>query len=146
MEHEFGYGYYIKRIQLALQKNADDALRKYELTRSQVEILHFLKTNQDRNISQKDVQDFLHISNPSVTGLVNRLEAKGFIYRSTDERDRRVRYLHLDQKAKQMNRDLIRSFHNYEAKLVENMSEEEQETLYRLLKLMLHNIEKEESE
>ena len=56
---------------------------KYDLTKSQIDVLRILRFS-NHPLCQKDIQDFLHVTNPTVTGLLNRLESKGLIKRICD--------------------------------------------------------------
>ena len=57
--------------------------------------LHFTDKNP---VIQKDIEEHFHISNPTVTGILNRLEQKGFIERKQSLKDKRVRTIVLTKK------------------------------------------------
>ena len=60
-------------------RNADfDALG---ITSSQASVMMFLFKNRKHEVTQQSVQAALLLSHPTITGLMKRLEAKGFITR-----------------------------------------------------------------
>ena len=53
-----------------------------------IQILHHIKDRKVTNM--KDLANYLHITPPSTTSLINSLVAKGFVTRLNDETDRRL--------------------------------------------------------
>ena len=60
----------------------DKNLLKYNLTGMQMEILCYLKCNPDKEIHQREIEYWFQLKNPTVTGILNRLEEKR-LYRQT---------------------------------------------------------------
>lgn len=141
----FGYGYYFKCIDQALKKRMDDSLMEVDLTKSQEEILRFLHFHRHESIIQKDIENFFHISNPTVTGLLNRLESKGFITRELSKEDKRVRTIKLTTNGKAVQEKMKRNFKMYEIQMTEGFSDGEKEMLYELLERVIHNLEQEDN-
>ena len=141
---KFGYGFYFKWIDQACKKSMDDILVEYDLTKSQEEILRFLHYHENESIIQKDIENFFHISNPTVTGLLNRLEAKGFITRETSEDDKRVRTIKATTKSKAMREKMKRTIQANESQLVQGFTKEEKDMLYQLLIRVADNLHKKE--
>ena len=73
------YGFYFHVISRLLKSIIDDTLKNYDLTKSQSDIIRFLCTRENEITTQKDIETYFQISNPTVTGLLNRLEQKQFI-------------------------------------------------------------------
>ena len=69
----------------------NEGLKKYDLTKTQRDILGYLHFTDKNPVIQKDIEEHFHISNPTVTGILNRLEQKGFIERKQSLKDKRVR-------------------------------------------------------
>ena len=57
----------------------DKNLLKYNLTGMQMEILCYLKCNPDKEIHQREIEYWFQLKNPTVTGILNRLEEKGWV-------------------------------------------------------------------
>ena len=108
-------------------------------------MLRFLRWTKLEKVSQKDIEEFYHISNPTVTGILNRLEQKGYIRRVISESDKRVHYIESTEKALELEKAVQRSVKLIEAKLVEGLQPDEKEMLFILLEKVTNNvIEKEE--
>lgn len=70
-----------------------------DVTSRQMEILMYLMFCKDENISQVDIERQFRMTNPTVTGILNRLEAKGFIVRKASELDKRVKHIRATERA-----------------------------------------------
>lgn len=146
IDKRFGYGMYFKRINIDIQKYIDRNLSKYDITKSQLDILHYLEKHPKENVCQKDLQDFFHLSNATINGLVNRLEQKGFLKRVRSTSDKRISYIQQTKKAEQIHDDIKVSIQKLEQIMIEGISKDEQDLLFELLDKVTMNIEKEESE
>ena len=146
MNHrKYGYGFYFKCIQSSIEKNINETLKHFDLTLSQEKFLRFLKWSKKENVSQKDIEDFFHISNPTVTGILNRLEQKGYIQRKVSEQDKRVHYIELTQKSIELEKAVHRHVKYMESTITEGLTPKEQEDLYLLLEKVTRNlVDKEE--
>ena len=63
---------------------------------------------------------------------VNNLEEKGYVERITDKEDRRVVYLNLTKEGKDILDEVDNEFKNFTQKIVEEMGEEDTDTMIRL--------------
>ena len=72
-------GYLIKQVFLMNQARLNTIFAEFDLTASQNFTLIYLFKAHERGeqVHQKDIEDAMDISNPSVTGILNRLEHKG---------------------------------------------------------------------
>jgi DNA-binding MarR family transcriptional regulator len=63
-------------------------------------IMHFLALDalsREGTLRMKDLAAILSITAPSITAMVSRFEERGWIQRSTDERDKRIAYIQLTE-------------------------------------------------
>jgi len=67
-----------------------------EVTPIQVMLLFFLQKNDGSSLTQ--ISQGLMLENPTVTGLIDRLEKSGYVKRSDHPNDRRVYLVHLTEK------------------------------------------------
>ena len=93
MYNEMKIGFYIKSINNILDKKANEMLNSIGITKSQVDILFYIYFSGKSGIlvTQRDIEKEFNISNPTVTGILNRLEEKGFIKRVINEQDSRYK-------------------------------------------------------
>lgn len=62
-----GIGYLVKMIDDKMKVKADADLTHYDLTLSQCRVLTFLQS-QEGQATQKEIEDFLEVSHPTVVG------------------------------------------------------------------------------
>ena len=86
-------GMLVKHINIQIEKSLNQNLREMNLTSSQMHVLMYLLAHQGRRVTMRDVEEFLHQSHVTVTGLIQRLEQKGFVTVTVDPDDRRYRLL-----------------------------------------------------
>ena len=127
------------RVNTKINKN----LVEFNLTGVQHEILCFIDRNEhERDVFQKDIEKCLKLTNPTVTGIVKRLEEKEMIVRCPSSNDARYKCLHVTEKGKEV---ICKSFkfgaNNIEKQLIKDMSDEEVKMLKDLLYRALRNME-----
>lgn len=144
MEKIHRYGMYFKRIHLDIEKEIHTKLSAYNLTKSQLDILNYLDQHADQMTCQKDLQNYLHVSNATINGLVNRLEQNGYIYRITNSEDKRMVSIHPTEKANQIKDLFLTTIYNLEQKMMAHIAPDKQEELVNLLEQMIQNIESED--
>ena len=74
-------GRQFKRIHMIMDYNFNSVVARYDLTTAQADMLILLFHNKGTPMCQKDIEERLGLKNPTVTGTLKRLEAKGFIER-----------------------------------------------------------------
>jgi MarR family transcriptional regulator for hemolysin len=92
------FGFVLHDVARLLRKRFDQRARALGLTRAQWQVLAHLARNE--GINQSGLADILEIENITLGRLVDRLEASGWVERRLCGNDRRVRRLHLTEKAK----------------------------------------------
>jgi DNA-binding MarR family transcriptional regulator len=87
-----------QKLIINLQKSLSE--RGIEVTPVQVMLLFFLQQNNGLSLTQ--ISQGLMLENPTVTGLIDRLEKSGYVKRSDHPKDRRVYLVHLTEKGKKV--------------------------------------------
>ena len=97
----------LKKVQIMLEQNMNKILSKYDLTSSQAPILDYIYRAEldGSEIQQKDIEEYFYLKNPTVTGILDRLEKKGFIIRKISDKDRRMKIVTLTNSAKKINNE-----------------------------------------
>ncbi len=129
-----------KRIRIISNKFRelwDRNLQKYNLTGVQMEVLCYLKCNTDKEIHQREIEYWLQLKNPTVTGILNRLEEKGYIIRKRNPQDGRYRIIEGTEKSDKIMEAMGEGARNLDEKIYECMTDEEQATLLELLDRIL---------
>ena len=78
----------IKQLYFLHQQRLNKIFCEFDLTATQTFTLIYLFQSREagRSVKQKDIEHKMEISNPTVTGILNRLEHKGLIQRVADEK------------------------------------------------------------
>lgn len=91
-------------------------------------------------ISQRDLAEILHLSRPTVTSMLQRLERAGAITRRADETDQRLTRVYLTDAGRHLEEDLRSVLVTYSANVLDPIDEADRRELERLLGLMADNI------
>jgi DNA-binding MarR family transcriptional regulator len=129
-----------RMISTYMVTHRNKSLALYGLTSSQIEILFFIKHNQGKNINQSDIEREFKLSNPTVTGILNRLESNGFVKRVKDDNDARIKNIILTEKSIEAKEKMHEGIKALELQLFKGFTEEEKITLYRLQEKLFKNI------
>ena len=132
-------GHLIKLVGEQLQKKGDEALRESGLTSTQMYAMWYIHSRGGA-ATQKDIERFLRVSRPTVTGILSRMEKKGFLVTEINPQDRRSRIIHTTEKADHF-RDMSIKHHAQSEKIIRRgLSEEEVGQLRRLLTKVYDNL------
>ena len=138
----FIIGKLIKQLHIALENNFNKFSKKYKLTSSQMDILIFLFQNEEKKINQRDIENYLRLTNPTIAGTLLRLEKKGFIIRKISSKDKRYKEIYLTDKSRELKDIIFKYIRDNDNKMFSNMSEEEKENLKNIITKILNNIQK----
>ena len=100
--------YLIHKIDNKIKTNIDNHFKVHDLTFSQSQVLHLLSTNGG-TVSQKQLQTMMNVSHPTMVGLVQRLEANGFVKTEPDCTDRRNKLVSTTEEALKFREEMIRA-------------------------------------
>lgn len=143
MECERHLGGYFRAISNALGQNMQRNLDELDLTATQNMFLHHLWFRQEKlglTTSPKDLEEFFDIKHPTVSGILQRMEASGFVEFQPSQTDRRCKVIGLTQKSLDAVSGAIQKIEETEATLVHGMTDGEAAELRRLLQLVANNL------
>lgn len=129
----------IKQINTQGRNSLNNNLKKFEITDAQLEMLMFLKHSEEKSINQRCIENKLHLSNPTVVSLLDKLERKGLIVRSVSESDHRKKKIDITELGKKMCDALHDDFCEAEMRLTKGLSERDLEHMHDCLKMVLKN-------
>lgn len=116
-----------------------EVMESWELTSSQGHVLGFI-THSPTPPCARDIEETFHLSHPTVSGLLARLEKKGFIAFHPDEEDHRRKRICLLPKGQQVDEAVHRAIEANEARLVQGFTKEEQAQFREFLIRAIHNM------
>ena len=120
----------------------DEQLRKRGITElgfSHIRIiiiLHVFKV-----LSMKEVTEKISKDKSTVTILVNKLEKKGYLRKKVCEEDRRVTYLELEEKAKEILNIIFEVSDIFQSRVENILDEEERKMFIKIMSKLIENWE-----
>ena len=133
-------GFIVKQINNVYEKELNERLRKIGITSSQCAVLDYLFRTSKEEVSQRDVEKNLNLKNPTVTGILKRLDEKGYILCVPNANDRRKKNIYLTEKAYDIQRRMETDRRKLDRELTRGMSKREVESLTKNLEKLLYNI------
>lgn len=128
-----------------IQKLMEKELRQYGVSPMQCHTLTYLY-KATHEVNQKMLQDFLMVKPSTVNGIVDRLEEKGFLIRTTGKADGRCRILRLTEKGRAFHDDFVRIVRQVNDRMERHFSPEELAALKGYLMRVAKNLSEETEE
>ena len=114
-------------------------MESMELTAVQGHIMAYL-AHADAPPCPRDLEAVFHLTHPTVSGILSRLEQKGFLELRTDPEDRRCKRIYVLDKGWQCHDVMHRTIQDNEQRMTEGFTEEEQELFTGLLRRAIRNM------
>jgi DNA-binding MarR family transcriptional regulator len=102
-----------------------------EVTPIQGMLLFFLQKNDGSSLTQ--ISQGLMLENPTVTGLIDRLEKLGYVKRSDHPSDRRIYLVHITEKGKKVANKALPIVKKLNEEIKRGYSKEEVENFRKIL-------------
>lgn len=145
IESENTIGPRIKMLNTLVEKELNNALANLDtpLTGTQMAVMMTINDTQGKVITQKDMEQNLRLSHPTIRGVIKRLVAMNLISTSKLANDQRQIVLNMTSTGTKLvtdNRDKItQSVQNVEVKMVAGLSIETQQLILQTLNKMISN-------
>ncbi|MGN1020076.1 MAG: MarR family winged helix-turn-helix transcriptional regulator [Aristaeellaceae bacterium] len=123
----------LKRINDYMATEANRHLKAHNLTLAQNRLLMILYRQEQHTATLKELEGLIHVSQPTMVGLTDRLEAKGFVARCPDPCDRRVKHVRLTDAGCAMCLASLQDIRDLEYRLTAVLTPEERATFADLL-------------
>ena len=133
------YGHLVKILHCCTDKTITEEVEKMELTAAQGRVMGFL-ARSNRALCPKDVEEEFHLSHPTVSGLLARLEKKEFVELYPDPDDRRCKRIRVLPKGMRCNETLHSTIMDMEQRMVRDFTPEEQAAFHALLTRAITNM------
>lgn len=111
----------------------DEFMKPLGVTRSQWWVLAYLSRHD--GMIQSDLANVLELGKAALGGLIDRLEAGGFIQRRPDEYDRRVKRVFLSASGAQLVKEMAKRNRDMSERILEGLSTVDR---YRLADMLMH--------
>ncbi len=114
-------------------------MESMELTAVQGHIMAYL-AHAKQPPCPRDLEAEFHLTHPTVSGILSRLEQKGFLELRTDPEDRRCKRIYVLDKGWQCHEVMHSTIQENERRMTEGFTPEEQEVFSALLQRAIRNM------
>lgn len=132
-------GYLMKGINDKLKVSADNNLKNHNLTLTQSRVLAFLNS-RGSIATQKEIEEFLEVSHPTVVGIVSRMEQNGHVTTWMDPENRRNKMVQLTEQARMIGTDMDSMINAQEEMILKGLTPEQIEELKNMLLVIYKNL------
>ena len=130
----------IGMISRCFQSISDIEFKKINLEKGQY--LFLVRIVENPGINQETLTDILKVDKTTTAKAVKKLIEKGYTFKKQNQVDKRIFNLYPEEKASKVY-SFLKKEEEYSTKIaLNNFNESETETIYKLLKKMRNNIEK----
>lgn len=133
------YGARFRILHSCADQRMNSALAEMDLTAAQGQLVSYVARSPDPPCA-RDLEEFFQLSHPTVSGLLSRLEKKGFLEFRPDPRDRRCKRIFLLPRGVQCHERIIATIQEMEQTIVRDFSQEEEALFSRLLNRAICNL------
>lgn len=133
------YGHLLRILSCHISQSMTNALGEMDLTSAQGHIMGYL-ANCQAPPCPKDVEEHFHLSHPTVSGLLARLEKKEFIELCPDPADKRCKRIYVLPKGRDCHDKMYKTILENEERIVRGFSQEEKALLADFLARATRNM------
>ncbi len=132
-------GNLIKHLHKMFEQEINEDMTPVNVTRSQMDILYYTyKKNKDGlEVNQVNLEKDLNLKNPTVTGLISRLEKKGYIKREKSSKGPNYKSVLITDEGNRIIEEGKRITNNVEKEMFSVLDKEEKKELTRLLQKVI---------
>ena len=138
-------GHHFKTLHFLIEQNMNRQLTELDLTHAQGRIIGFLRRSKLPPCA-RDIEAEFGLSHPTVSGLLNRMEAKGFIELRSDTQDRRVKRIFLLEKGYACSNQIWSCIEESEKRMTNGFTPEEKVQLCDYLRRVINNLSENSNE
>ena len=142
MKHDLPYGMRFSILGRTFKRQLDERLLEKDLTGVQLGVLkelERLEASGAAEVNQRDLEKASHVTHPTMTEILKRLERKGFVCCCQSSLDRRHKRISSTEKSRQLRQELSCMDEAILEELSRGLSRQQLETLWEILDVMLDN-------
>ena len=142
MKHDLPYGMRFSILGRTFKRQLDERLLEKDLTGVQLGVLkelEQLEASGAAEVNQRDLEKASHVTHPTMTEILKRLERKGFVCCCQSSLDRRHKRISSTEKSMQLRQELSCMDEAILEELSRGLSQQQLETLWEILDVMLDN-------
>ena len=140
LPQDFRIGFLVHDVSRMRRTLFDQAMRPLGITRSQWWVLSQLSRHTRDGMLQTELARDLDVGKVTVGGLIDRLEAAGYVVRQPDATDRRAKRIMITDAGREVLRQMVTVGQSLNQVILAGLSPDEIEATERALSLMKDNI------
>lgn len=139
IETEAYLGHSFKKIHFLMEQTINQRLLELDLTTAQGHTIGYLRHAKEPPCA-RDLETAFGLSHATVSGILSRLEAKGFIEQYPDPDDRRIKRICLLEKGRACSQAICRHIRDTEQAMTEGFTEAELQQFRGFLNRAIGNL------
>ena len=137
-------GLKLKLINDCIHRHANNDLVEMDLTFTQHHTILFLAHREGYTAELKELERQFRVSQPTVAGVAQRLEAKGYVESLHHPADKRIKMIRLTPKGLELSERSHEKMIRRQQEMIADLTPEDLEELNRLLDKVYQNMQKSE--
>ena len=134
-------GHSFKKLHFLLEQAVNQRLQELDLTSAQGHVIGFLRHSKEPPCA-KDLENAYSLSHATVSGILSRMEAKGFISQEPDPHDRRVKRLYLKDRGLACSESIWHHIEEIERSMTADFTPEELDQFRSYLSRAISNLDR----
>lgn len=131
---------YIDKIKLFISA---DAWQNILIDCSKNELFILLLLYRQNEVNMTRIAEYIGVPLNTVTGIVTRMERKGIVIRERSPEDKRIVTIRMSTEGKALIQNIIKEFLHYGQLVMNSISADELQTLFRIVDKCMHVISEE---
>ena len=131
-------GFLLKLINDRLTNKFNQLLKEKNITAKQLQVIQYLKDNQTKITTQKDLEVAFHVSHPTISRMLKEMEKNAFIHTYLSPENKKMKIIEFE-KSKLKEADEHRD--SVEKILTQGFTVKEREQLFDYLERIYKNID-----
>lgn len=136
---ETHFGHQIRILHWCTDQTMTAALAQMDLTAAQGHIMGYLAHRKTPPCC-KDIEDAFHLTHPTVSGLLTRLERKGFIAFFPDPADKRCKRIRMLERGQRCTDTMARVIAENEERMVRDFTPQQRQVFSEYLQRAIENM------
>jgi len=113
----------IRKIVRSINLESKKIQKEYGVSIPQILCLDYLNRSENYQSTQKELRDYLNLNSSTVSGIINRLERKGYIARLPKRADKRTTHIVMTSKGSELLKRTPHLLHDKLSKKLEDIPE-----------------------
>lgn len=128
----------IRKILRSVNLESKKIQKEYGVSIPQILCLEFLNNSDNYQATQKQIRDYLNLNSSTVTGIINRLEKKGYLARLPKRADKRTTHIIMTSKGSDLLKNTPHLLHERLSKKLEDVPENHSTDINEALDLIIN--------